>query len=316
MSKGAVCASNGIMKELVALRNLIQRQMGSEGTGFAATAIPALRLARFYKVATELIDDVCEPLVTVVAQGEKRCLLGKRGFSYGAGQYLVVSVELPLKSRVVSASEETPFLAVMLSLKPATIAALVLETGASASPPAALSGIAVSDAPANLLEAIVRLLRLLEQPNDIPVLLPGVEREILWRLLNGNQGGLVRQIGFADSRLTRISHAIRAIRARYAESLRVEDLAEQVSMSLSTFHRHFRAVTAMTPIQYQKLVRLQEARARLMTKAGDVASVGFEVGYDNPSQFNREYNRLFGAPPGRDAARLRTVLRPEGAGKP
>lgn len=287
---------------------------GSEGTGFAATAIPALKLAR-YKVATVLVDDVYEPLVAIVAQGEKRCLLGKREFSYGAGQYLVVSVELPVRSHIVSASEEKPFLAVMLSLKHTVIAALVLETGATASSPAALSGMAVSDAPADLLEAIVRLLRLLEQPKDIPVLLPGVEREILWRLLNGDQGALVRQIGFADSRLTKISHAIRAIRARYAESIRVEDLAEQASMSLSTFHRHFRAVTAMTPIQYQKLVRLQEARARLMAKAGDVASVGFAVGYDSPSQFNREYTRLFGAPPGRDAARLRTVLCPEGAGE-
>jgi len=302
------------MEALVALRNLIQRRMGSEGTGFTATAIPALKVAR-YKFATELIDDVCEPLIIVVAQGEKRCLLGKRGFSYGAGQYFVASVELPIRSHVVSASEEKPFLAVMLNLKPTVIAALVLETGATASSPVELSGMAVSDAPANLLEAIVRLLRLLEQPKDIPVLLPGVEREILWRLLNGDQGALVRQIGFADCRLTKISHAIRAIRARYAQSLRVEDLAERASMSLSTFHRHFRAVTAMTPIQYQKLVRLQEARARLMAKAGDVASVGFAVGYDSPSQFSREYTRLFGAPPGRDAARLRTVLRPESAGE-
>lgn len=314
MSTGAVCASNCIMEALVALRNLIQRQMGSEGAEFAATAIPALKVAR-YKVATALIDDVYEPLVAVVAQGEKRCLLGKREFRYGAGQYLVVSAELPVRIDIVSASEEKPFLAVMLSLKPTVIAALVLETGATASSPTALSGMGVSDAPPNLLEAIVRLLRLLEQPKDIPVLLPGVEREILWRLLNGDQGALVGQIGFADSRLTKISHAIRAIRARYAECLRVEDLAEQAGMSLSTFHRHFRAVTAMTPIQYQKLVRLQEARVRLMAKAGDVASVGFAVGYDSPSQFNREYTRLFGAPPGRDAARLRTVLCSEGAGE-
>jgi len=302
------------MEALAELRDLIERQMGSKGTGFAVTAIPALKIAR-YKAATESLNLDYEPLVAVVARGEKRCVLGNRTFDYGAGQYLVVSVELPLRSYIVSASEEKPFLAVTLSLKPTVIAALLLEAGTSENSPAALAGIAVSVAPANLLEAIVRLLRLLEQPKDIPVLLPGVEREILWRLLNGDQGALVRQIGLADSRLSKISHALRSIRGHYAESLCVRDLADQANMSLSTFHRHFLAVTSMTPIQFQKLVRLQEARARLIATAEDAASVGFAVGYDSPSQFNREYTRLFGAPPGRDAARLRTVLRPKCAGK-
>lgn len=137
--------------------------------------------------------------------------------------------------------------------------------------------------------------------------MPGIEREILWRLLHGEQGSLVRQIGLADSRLSQISHSIRWIRTHFAEALRVDDLASRAQMSLSTFHRHFRAVTAMTPIQYQKQVRLQEARARLIAESGDVASVGFAVGYDSPSQFSREYSRLFGVPPGRDAARLRTI---------
>jgi len=159
------------MEALVELRHLIQRQMGSAGTGFAATAIPTLRVARF-KVATEPIDLVYDPLVAVVAQGEKRCELGNRAFNYGAGRYLVVSAEMSIRSHIVSASEKNPFLGIVLTLKPTEIASLLLETGTSENSPAVL-GIAVSDAPANLLDAIVRLLRLLEHPKDIPVLFAG-----------------------------------------------------------------------------------------------------------------------------------------------
>jgi len=165
----------------------------------------------------------------------------------------------------------------------------------------------VRRAPADLVDCAVRLLRLLDQPRDAPVLRPLVEREILWRLLGGEQGGRVRQIGLADSRLAQVSHAIRHIRERYAQALSVDELAALAAMSVSSFHRHFRAVTAMTPIQFQKQIRLQEARARLLADAGDVAAVGFAVGYESASQFSREYSRMFGAPPGRDVARLRQV---------
>jgi transcriptional regulator GlxA family with amidase domain len=165
----------------------------------------------------------------------------------------------------------------------------------------------VQAAPLELQEAMVRLLRLLDQPRDAPVLRPLIEREILWRLLRGPQGGRVRQIGLADSRLAQVSHAIRHIRQHFSEALSVEELAALATMSTSSFHRHFRAVTAMTPIQFQKQIRLQEARSRLLADADDVAAVGFAVGYDSASQFSREYSRMFGAPPGRDAARLRQV---------
>jgi transcriptional regulator GlxA family with amidase domain len=154
---------------------------------------------------------------------------------------------------------------------------------------------------------MTRLLRLLDTPRDVPVLRPLIEREILWRLLSGPQAGRVRQIGLADSRLTQVSHAIRHIRQHYARAISVEELAALAAMSLSSFHRHFRAVTAMTPIQFQKQIRLQEARSRLLADADDVAAVGYAVGYDSPSQFSREYSRMFGAPPGRDVARLRLV---------
>jgi transcriptional regulator GlxA family with amidase domain len=161
-----------------------------------------------------------------------------------------------------------------------------------------------------LLDPIVRLLRLLDRPDDIPVLGAAIEREILRRLVNGEQGAMVRQLGLADSRLSQISRTVRWIRDHHAEMLRIEDLALIANMSATSFFRHFRAVTSLTPIQYQKQIRLQEARAKLLAHPGDIAAVGYTVGYDSPSQFSREYRRLFGAPPGRDVARLlRTSVR-------
>jgi transcriptional regulator GlxA family with amidase domain len=198
----------------------------------------------------------------------------------------------------------------MLALRPERIAALLLETAPLAGVPAGTveavpSGLAVSDASPALLDAIGRLLALLDAPADAAALAGGVEREVLWRLISGPQGSTVRQIGLADSRLAHVSRAIRRIRARYDETLRVEELAALATMSVSSFHRHFRAVTAMTPIQFQKQIRLHEARARLLAEPGDVAGAGFAVGYDSPSQFSREYRRMFGVPPSRDALALR-----------
>lgn len=156
-----------------------------------------------------------------------------------------------------------------------------------------------------LIDAVARLARLLERPGDAAVLGPMIRREIVWRLMNGERGAMVRQIGAASGRLAQITRAIRWIRDHYAEPMRVGALAGLAGMSETSLHRHFRAVTAMSPLQYQKLVRLQEARTLLLTRGRDVAGVGFEVGYDSPSQFSREYSRLFGRPPGRDLERLR-----------
>ena len=167
------------------------------------------------------------------------------------------------------------------------------------------AGIAVSDASPALLDAVTRLLALLDAPDDAPALAAGIEREILWRLITGPQGATVRQIGLADSRLAHLARAIRWIRGHYNETLRVEQLAALATMSVSSFHRHFRAVTSMTPIQFQKEIRLHEARTRLLAEPGDVTGVGFAVGYDSPSQFSREYRRMFGVPPSRDARALR-----------
>jgi AraC-like DNA-binding protein len=257
--------------------------------------------------STRALGSVVEPALALVVQGKKRVVLADKVIDYGPGQYLVVSFELPLSAQILRASANEPFLAFSLTLKPAAIASLLLETGSNDRGATDVSGIALSTATENLLDPLIRLLSLLDTQADVPVLRPGIEKEILWRLINGEQAQMIRQIGLADSRLTRIGRATRWIRDHYADSLQVEELAQMIGMSVTSFHRHFRAVTMMSPVQYQKQIRLQEARARLIAEGDDVAAVGFNVGYDSPSQFSREYSRLFGAPPGRDASRLKAL---------
>ncbi|HEX4597987.1 MAG TPA: AraC family transcriptional regulator [Burkholderiaceae bacterium] len=287
-----------VVSELDEIRTLIRRHVGR------AQPLPGITL-RSATAATEFSNTLAEPVFAVVAQGAKRTILGDKVFEYGAGQFLVVSVDLPISGQVVRATAQKPYLSVGMTLKPATIAGLLLEAGNSAKMPLEPTGLAVCDAPPELLDPILRLLRLLDRPQDISVLTPLLEREILWRLLNGEQGWMVRQIGLVDSSLSQIARAIRWIRAHFNENFRIEDPAGEANMSAATFYRHFRAVTAMSPLQYQKRIRLQNARARLMANSRDVASVGFAVGYESPSQFSREYSRMFGAPPGEDAARLK-----------
>ncbi|WUH92923.1 AraC family transcriptional regulator [Streptomyces sp. NBC_00433] len=262
-----------------------------------------------------------EPLLVVMAQGAKQLLLGDRVFEYGAGQCLVVTADLPVTGHFAGASPDTPALGVGLALRPAAIAPLLLAAppqGPAAAGPRTTEGLpAITTGPAGpeLLDAVVRLLRLLDHPADRPVLAPLIEQEIMWRLLTGPYAGALRQIGRADSGLALVGRAIRWIRDHYAEPLRIADLAGLAALSPSAFHRHFRAVTAMSPLQFQKRIRLQEARSLLAVRPGDVAGVGHLVGYDSPSQFNREYRRLFGAPPGLDAARLRAAAGVPGAAR-
>jgi AraC-like DNA-binding protein len=291
---------------LAGLRESITRHAGP---GRTRTALPSVSVICSPTI-TERLGDVIEPTLSVIAQGVKETELNGRTFTYGPGQFLVVSVELPVIGHVTQATVEEPFLAVVLELRPETIAALLLETAPGATTrqgavDATPAGIAVSDASPALIDAIGRLLALLDAPDDAAALAAGVEREVLWRLITGPQGTTVRQIGLADSRLAHLARAIRWIRGHYNETLRVEELAALATMSVSSFHRHFRAVTSMTPIQYQKQIRLREARARLLAHPSDITGVGFAVGYDSPSQFSREYRRMFGVPPSRDALALR-----------
>ncbi|TNC29662.1 AraC family transcriptional regulator [Amycolatopsis alkalitolerans] len=257
-----------------------------------------------------------EPLLVVMAQGGKRLLLGDQVYEYRAGQCLVVAADLPVTGHFLDSSPRHPALSLGLVLRPAVIAPLVLRAPAGRRPRQAdrLPAIATSEASPELLDAVARLLRLLDHPEDARVLAPLLEQEILWRLLTGPSGGVLRQIGLAESSLSYVNRAIRWIRDHYAEPIRIGELAGLAGMSPSAFHRHFRAVTAMSPVQFQKRIRLQEARSLLVADPGDVAGIGHLVGYDSPSQFSREYRRLFGAPPGQDAARLRAdaARRPAG----
>ena len=283
------------MDALARMRESIARHAGE---GLTGTALPGVSVV-CSQTTTEPLCGVAEPTLAVVAQGTKETTLNGRTFNYGTGQFLVVSVDLPVVGHVTQGDAVEPFLAFVLALRPQTIAALLLETGpaATAGPEVAdvvPAGLAVSDASPALLDA----------PDDAAALAAGIEREVLWRLITGPQGATVRQIGLADSRLAHLARAIRWIRGHYDETLRVEELAALATMSMSSFHRHFRAVTSMSPIQFQKEIRLHEARARLLAEPGDVTGVGFAVGYDSASQFSREYRRRFGVPPSHDARAL------------
>jgi AraC-like DNA-binding protein len=291
---------------LAQLRALIARHAGD---GVTETALDGV-VVMSSETTTEPLTVMSQPALAVVAQGVKETALGERVFAYGAAQFLVVPVDLPLTGHISKASAEAPFLGFGLVLRPATIAALLLETPARDRTPSRPVGMAVSDADAALLDAIVRLLGLLDRPQDAAALRPAFEREILWRLITGERGEMVRQIGLADSRVAHVGRAIHWIRHHYDQTIRIEKLASLCAMSVSSFHRHFRAVTEMTPIQFQKRIRLQEARTRLIAQPRDVAGVGFAVGYESASQFSREYRRQFGVPPGRDAAHLRAAAAP------
>jgi AraC-like DNA-binding protein len=242
-------------------------------------------------------------VMAVIAQGSKRLAIGERVFDYGPGQYLVASVDLPITGHYTRASTGEPALGFGLVLQPSAIASLLLDAP-DAAPSGVPPGLGVADASPELLDAVVRMVRLLDSPADRDVLAPMLEREILWRLMNGPLGQSVRQIGVADSSLTVISRAVRWITEHYGKPFRVDELARSCGMSTSAFHRNFQAVTALSPIQFQKQIRLQKSRLLLLAGAGDVATIGYQVGYDSTSQFSREYRRQFGLPPGRDAARL------------
>jgi AraC-like DNA-binding protein len=288
-----------MVDRLEELRALLDRHARPDGT----TAIDGVLVSRVDRSEPPSAS-MTGTVLALIAQGEKRLALGERIYDYRAGQYLVASVDLPVTGHFVGATPERPALGFGLILRPAAVAEVLLQADPGDLPrggPAAPSAIAVSDAPAELLDAVVRLLRLLDHPRDRAVLAPLVQRELLWRLVTGEQGALVRQLGLADSSLSHVARAVRWIRDHYRESFRVEDVARLAGMSVSAFHRNFQAVTAMSPIQFQKQIRLQEARLLLATHPGDVTGVGHRVGYDSPSQFSREYRRQFGVPPSRDA---------------
>ena len=270
---------------------------------FMPTAIPGLTLSRA-NAPTELSPAMYYPLLCVLARGRKRIFLGESEFFYDPDCYLVASLDLPISGQVL----EAPCLGVTLALEPARLAALLLDLPATVETQATARAVAVDPLEDDLRDPLLRLLRLLDRPADIPVLAPGIEREILYRLLCGPRGATLRQMALPGSRLSQINRAIRMLRERYQEKVRTEELARAAGMSATSLHRHFRTVTTMSPLQFQKRLRLQEARRRLLTHDVDATRVSFDVGYESASQFSREYRRLFGQPPARDAARARRTL--------
>jgi AraC-like DNA-binding protein len=283
------------------LRTLIARHARADGT----TAIPGLLLSSV-GTAQEPGTSPSGTVFALIAQGAKRLAIGDRLYEYRAGEYLVASIDLPVTGHFVDPSPSMPALGMGLELRSEVIASVLLDSGgavASGSP--APSALGVATATPALLDAVVRMAELLDAPEDQAVLAPLLEREIVWRLLTGPLGSSLRQLGLADSTTAHVSRAVRWISEHVAEPFRVEDLARSSGLSVSAFHRKFRAVTGLSPIQFQKQVRLHRARLLLVTGVPDVASVGHQVGYDSISQFNREYRRQYGLPPGQDASRIR-----------
>lgn len=279
--------------------------------GIHPTAIEPLTLYRM-SAPTAPVHGVQQPTFCIVAQGCKQAVLGNEVHLHDPSRYLLISVDLPLVAQIVQASPDEPYLGFCLDLDLRQISALLLDmdpaADAARTPDPSVSARSLSLTPTDtgLLDAVVRLLRLLETPQDLSVLAPLAVREILYRLLMGEQGERLRRLAVADSLTQRVARAIDWLKCHYAEPLRIETIAQEACMSVSGLHHHFKAVTALSPLQYQKHLRLQEARRLLLSENLDAATAGYRVGYQSPSQFSREYSRLFGAPPLRDLTRLRS----------
>ena len=267
------------------------------------TCVPRLDILKVCE-PTRLFPEVYRPLISLILQGEKRLFIGGRALSYSEGYAFVASIDLPAIGEVVRASAAVPYLAVRLTFDPTVIADLACQATDPAPLPTLL-GFDVGPASDRLIDAWLRLLRLEDYPDEIAVMAPLLEREILFLLLRSPQGGLLRQVAGIDGRFAQIRTAVTWLRTNYATSLRVDDLAHMAGMGASSFHRSFKASTGLSPLQYQKHLRLYEARRMLFAERNDVAPVAFAVGYESASQFTREYARMFGAPPARDMRQLR-----------
>lgn len=291
------------METLTEIAAVIARHVSKDG--FHATPLERVTLVRSSTV-TMPMPNVYRPQLCLVAQGHKEVTLGDRVFRYAPGRYGIVTYDLPVIGHVVEATPDKPYLCLYLDFDPVMLGELALRVpppGAPSSP----VGKTVSDAGAGLLDAALRLLRLLDDPAALPVLGPLAEQEILYRLLAGPDGARMRHITSSQGRVAQVGRAIAWIGKNFRERFSIERLAAEVGMSPSSLHEHFRAVTAMTPLQFQKQLRLQDARSLMLVDDIDVTTAAFRVGYESPTQFSREYRRHFGEPPARDIARLRAA---------
>ncbi|WP_193195648.1 AraC family transcriptional regulator [Nostoc sp. MG11] len=258
---------------------------------------------------TESQVSVLKPAFCVIAQGSKDVLLNDELFHYDSGHYLISTLDLPIMSNVVEASEEKPYLNLQIDLDPALVAAVMIESGIETKKSGTgIKAMDVSPVDADLLEAIVKLVKLFDTPDEMKFLAPLIIREIIYRLLKGKQSARLSQLITTEGDAQRISRVVKQIRENIDQPLKIEDTAREIGMSVSGFHQHFKSVTAMSPLQFQKQIRLQEARRLMLAENMDVAIASFRVGYDDPSYFSREYKKLFGIPPHRDIAKLRSNL--------
>ncbi|PQP81380.1 AraC family transcriptional regulator [Paenibacillus sp. PCH8] len=296
--------SDQIVEQQLELAQLIEHH--SDEDGVHPTAIPSLFLIR-ESVVTEPIYRVNEPSFCIIVQGEKEILLAQDRFRYGPGSYIVATVDLPVSGQVIQASSEAPYLALKLEFSSNEILEVLNHSHFPARPQKNVRrAMYVSQTESSLLDAVVRLVRLLKQnTEDIPILSPLFKKEILYKILKGPHGNTLEQITIEGSHTYRIRNVIDHIMNHIEQNFRIEKLAELAHMSTASLHRHFKEVTAMSPIQFQKQLRLQEARRLLLSESTDAADVAFRVGYESPSQFSREYSRMFGFPPREDIKRLR-----------
>jgi AraC-like DNA-binding protein len=281
------------------LRSIVMRA----GSRWTETGLPRVAMVR----AEACSDQVYEPMLHLVLQGSKSLSIGDQMLRFDEASYFVVPVDVPATGEITSNGPNQPYLAVSLTLDPASIAAMLAEIEADGAVPPP-SGFVVSAATPEMIDAWLRLMRLIDRPQEAAILAPMIERELLFRTLIGPQGDKLREIAAADSRLSQMRPAIDWIRDNYAEPIRSESLAGMTSMSIAAFYRHFKAVTSMAPIQYQKRIRLLKARRLLLFEAKDAGAIAHLVGYESASQFSREYARMFGMPPRRDAARYKVPV--------
>lgn len=296
----------GQLERQVQLSDLIEKFAAQDGVH--STIIPSLELIRS-STTTSPVLRVHEPALCIVTQGSKVVMLEQERYCYGPSNYLVVSVDLPISAQITEASLEDPYLCLRIKLDPLQIFDLIKESPSESMKKRELQrGIFVSETNSDLIDAVIKLVRLLDTPEDVPILGPLFIREIYYRVLKGEQGKYLRQIAQDGSNLQRIISVIHWIKNNYAAPLSIEELAHSIHMSPASLFRHFKELSAMSPLQYQKKIRLLEARRLLLSEAIDAAEAGFRVGYESPSQFSREYRRMFGMPPVSDIRQLQSSM--------
>jgi len=293
-----LCQGRVMEKKLQELRTLAARAENKR----TETGIPRVAMVQG-EIPEHQLAAVYDPMVNLILSGSKAMTVGERTFHYDPATYFVMSVDLPAVGSVHPAATGEPYLAVSLTLDPTIVGALIRDLPVRVCSELFGSGFSVAPVNEDFLDAWIRMLKLMDRPDEITVLSPAYEREILFRVLQGPLGWMLRDIATPDTALSRISVAIDWIRQNFAEPIRVEALAEMAALSVSAFHRHFKAVTALSPLQYQKRVRLLHARSQLIAGQGNATSISFGVGYESPNQFSREYARLFGLPPSKDLAK-------------